>query len=980
MRSPPPAARNEAERLARLQLLEVLDSGPEPIFDALTQTASLICEAPIALLSLVDTDRQWFKSSVGLPGVLETPRGVAFCAHAILQDQLFEVPDATQDPRFSGNPLVTSKPDIRFYAGAPVTLAGGHNVGTLCVIDQKPKVLTDLQRKTLLRLAAVAAQALEMRKKALDLDRLNASLLQQAQELNSKEILYQAIVEDQTDLISLALPNGQLTFVNEAYAAHFGKRPQEMVGKNLLDYVADTDKQAVWAHLQNLCKSPGIAVGENQMRSDGGTARWVAWSNRAIGDPQGKVIGLHSVGRDVTERKRMELALRESQERYRGLYESTPAMMHSIDEQGRLLFVSDKWLHTLGYARDEVIGRPSTDFFTEASRAYAKNTVLPAFFQSGRCEDIAYQLVCKDGQVVDILLSAVLEPATTDRPMHSLAILENVTEKNAISKTLRTKEERLKVATTANQIGIWEFDLTSRRLEWSDTMFTIFGGTRETFRGTLEDWSSKVHPDDLPRSERAFANSLDTLAPMDFDFRVYREDGSIRYVNARAVVIGDEYGAPTRVMGTNHDVTDRKAIEQALVHSEQRLRTIADNLPVLISHIDTEYRYTFINNNYQIWYSLQEPIVGRTVTEVFGVDVFKTVERQIAAALAGERVTFELVSHVPNTPRHLLVHYVPDQDSEGKIHGVFGMVQDRTEQHLAQEALETSERQLRAITDGLPVLISYIDQEERVLFFNATSREWLGINPETVNGKYLREVLSESLYEQRKEHLRTALSGQRVEFSVESEFQGARKHVQATYIPDMRTNGEVCGVFALSTDVTALKAAELELQRLVLIDTLTGLPNRRYFDQKLRESIARSRRTGHAMALMFLDVDYFKSVNDTLGHGAGDKVLTDFAQRIKSVIRSSDFAARLAGDEFVIILEDLKENVEAEAVAAKLLHAIREPMTVLDKAIVVSTSIGIAVNRAENVSSDTLIMRADKALYAAKDAGRNGYSLERGID
>ena len=339
MHYPPPTPHNEAARLARLQMLEVLDTGPEPIFDALTRTASLLCDVPIALLSLVDAERQWFKSNLGLEGTQQTPREQAFCAHAILQSQVMEVPDATLDPRFKDNPLVTGQPDIRFYAGAPITMPDGEAVGTLCVIDRTPRSLTLPQRQALANLAEAAAKALVMRKKALELDHFNASMLQQADETTAREALYHSIVEDQTDLISLALPTGELTFVNAAYAAHFGLTPGAMVGHNLLDYVSHHSRKEVQAHLDALCRAPGTAHGENQMRSAAGEERWVAWSNRSIGDAQGKVIALHSVGRDITDRKRFEFALAASQERFRALYESTPAMLHSIDQQLSLIHI-----------------------------------------------------------------------------------------------------------------------------------------------------------------------------------------------------------------------------------------------------------------------------------------------------------------------------------------------------------------------------------------------------------------------------------------------------------------------------------------------------------------------------------------------------------------------------------------------------------------------------------------------------------------
>lgn len=959
--------------MARLQLLNVLDSSPEPIFDALTRTASAICDVPIALLSLIDANRQWFKSNVGLDGATETPRELTFCTHALMQPELMEVPNATQDARFKDHPYVTGQPDIRFYAGVPIVMPGGESVGTLCVVDMKPRLLTELQRSVLVNLAEAAAKAFDMRQKALELDQLNTSLLKKAEEANTKETLYRAIVEDQTDLISLSMPSGELTFVNEAYAAHFGLRPEQMVGHDLLDYVAERDRDLVRAHLQALYLTPGIATGENQMRSASGEERWVTWCNRSIADASGKVVALHSVGRDITERKRVELALKASEERFRTLYESTPAMLHSIDPQGRILFVSDKWLQTLGYARDEVVGRLSTDFLTPPSKEYASSVVVPAFFKTGRCEDIEYQMVHKDGHILEVQMSAILERDAEGRALHSLAVIEDVTEKNAIARALRVNEERLTLATSVNEIGIWEYDVVNDRLEWSDTMFSILGRSRSVFGGKLEDWSKTVHPDDLLLSEMEFKNAVETNSPIDFDFRVIRDDGQMRFVHARAVVIRDAQGI--RVLGTNYDITERKAVERALAQSEQTLRTIANNLPILISHIDTNYRYTFANENYQAWYKLEESPQGKTVAQVFGEYVFEQVRPRMAEAMAGKPVSFELVSSVAGSPPHLLVHYVPDVDAQGKVQGVFGMVLDRTERHTAQARVAASERQLRAVTDNLPVLLYYVDQQERLGFLNATFQDWIGVDIEWASGRTLHEVFGENLYAQRREAMHKALGGERVEFEVESITNGTRRHLQTTYIPDVWADG-VRGFFALCNDVTELKDVELELRQLVRVDSLTGLPNRRHFDDKLQKAIARSRRTGSTMALMFLDIDHFKSINDTLGHGAGDQVLCEFANRIRSALRISDTAARLAGDEFVIILEDVTALSEVEAVARKVLEAVRVRMQVADMEIAVTTSVGIAINKGEDISSQALIERADKALYRVKLAGRDAYAVK----
>jgi diguanylate cyclase (GGDEF)-like protein/PAS domain S-box-containing protein len=427
------------------------------------------------------------------------------------------------------------------------------------------------------------------------------------------------------------------------------------------------------------------------------------------------------------------------------------------------------------------------------------------------------------------------------------------------------------------------------------------------------------------------------------------------------------------------DITERHHALLALRRSEQRIRTITDNLPSLISHFDRDYRYTFANAHYLRWFGLAESPVGKTVAEVFGQQVFDNVRPRLDEALSGREVVFDHKMSRPDAPEHLQIHYIPDRDEAGQVTGIYGLVMDRTEQRRAQERTEASERQLRAVTDNLPVLITYVDAGETLRFMNGTFRDWLGIDLDKAIDRPLAEVVGAEHYAARREQLHAALAGQRVEFEVVSQTLTGPRNLQTVYIPDLREDGSARGVFTLSTDVTALKNVERALQRLARIDTLTGLANRRQFDELLEQSLARHRRAKRPLALIFLDIDHFKTINDTHGHGAGDAVLKEFAARLQASLRETDVAARLSGDEFVVILDGLVASDEATGVATKLLQAIRVPMAIGDQRLDVTASMGLAyLDGSVEIDAKALMLRADRALYRAKDGGRDALAVDAG--
>ncbi len=438
------------------------------------------------------------------------------------------------------------------------------------------------------------------------------------------------------------------------------------------------------------------------------------------------------------------------------------------------------------------------------------------------------------------------------------------------------------------------------------------------------------------------------------------------------VVLRHQLAPLTRL--EEHMRAARDAALRELEKNVRQLRTITDHVPALISHLDSEFRYTYANAQYHDWFSLEPgSIVGRTVAEVFGEPVFQAVKLQMLRALNGEEVTFEHAGTNPGSPEFMLHHYIPDRDVDGRVIGIYRLVLDRTAQHNAEIRVEASQKQLRAVTDNLPVLIAYIGADERVLFMNATFHDWVGVDLEKAINKPLSEVLGPELYGQRHDQLLRALAGERVEFSMESIWAGTQRSMNTIYTPDLRTDGSVAGVFTLSTDVTRLKDIERRLERLARDDALTGLPNRRHFTERLEQAVSRCKRTKRPMGLVYLDVDHFKAINDGHGHATGDAVLQEIGKRLSESVRGTDTAARLSGDEFVVILEELKTAEEALLVAGKLGETLRAPIQVSSGQLHVTTSMGVAYFVGNDATCEEILARADTSLYLAKAAGRNTF-------
>ena len=306
----------ERARLDSLKKLQILDTLQEPLFDEITKLASEVCRTPIALISLIDENRQWFKANIGLEGVTETPRDIAFCSHTILQNEILEIPDATLDDRFAKNPLVTGKPDIRFYAGAPLTLSGGEKIGTLCVIDQISRSLDKTQKIILSRLANTVVELLATRTEQKSLQ----------SQLNEEHERRRVAMDSIGDAVITTDKNGNIEYLNPVAQKLTGWQAEEVLGlplQKVFKIVNESTRQPC-PNPVDICIAENRAlglVGNTILISRDGTEYGIEDSAAPITDVSGHVIGAVLVFRDVTVQRIMsrEMSYRASHDTLTGL-------------------------------------------------------------------------------------------------------------------------------------------------------------------------------------------------------------------------------------------------------------------------------------------------------------------------------------------------------------------------------------------------------------------------------------------------------------------------------------------------------------------------------------------------------------------------------------------------------------------------------------------------------------------------------------
>lgn len=953
--------------MARLRDLVVLDSAPEPLFDAIARLASEVCGVPIALLSLVDAQRQWFKANIGLPGVSETPRDIAFCAHAIGDDAIFEVPDTTGDPRFAANPLVTADPSIRFYAGAPLTMPGGERIGTLCVIDREARRLNVAQASVLRSLAAVATQALIMRRDLITKALSVRSEFEQA--LGVSEARYRAIVEEQTELVSLARPDGTLAYVNPAYSRHFGMSPQQMTGTNLFDFIEPADRDAVRLQVSTVLASGEDRSGENRMVAATGEERWVAWTNRRQYDAHNQPL-LHSVGRDITQRRRAELALRESQSflkrtgQVAGVggwqLELGSAALTWSDETRSIHEVDSDYVPTLDSA---------LQFYAPAARLIVEEAVQMSI-ASGKPWDLELPIVTAKGR--EIWVRAVGEVDFEEgKAVRLIGALQDITVRKCLEQRVADSEQFIRQVTDNLPLRIAYVDHEQRYRFVNLPLCQRFGLPREDIIGRTR---SELESGSAAPAESKHAAAALVGQVQRFEYEELLSGVSYRIESHLLPDVAAD-GTVRGFFSTGVDITERSAAERAL----RELTAILEKTPDFVMQADWRGQITYINPALRRVTGIapDDPVTHRNFTEFHPTDTQQRFVDVIVPAVKSQGAWLGETTLYAAGRFELPVSYmvIGHPDATGRIASYSAVMRDISIEIKSKQEVQRQADILRSVTEAIPTTVVVVGTDGRYRFANGAFERYTGQPREKILGRTAAEVLGEAEIERRRPWMKRAFAGETVNFTLDYPSHDGTTYLSLTCVPLRGASGVVEGFVGISQDITQQRREQDRLTRLSQRDALTGLFNRAGFEEQVERCVQDGE--GASLGLLYIDLDHFKPVNDRHGHQTGDRLLQLFAQRLSALVRPTDTVARLGGDEFAILLIGVRGSANAQMVAKKVIHAARTPFEVDTVTVSIGASVGVAFGVDPVAGWRDLVARADAMLFRAKEGGRGRQAGER---
>jgi len=791
----------------------------------------------------------------------------------------------------------------------------------------------------------------------------------------------QAVIDAVEDPIIVKDGRHRWVLGNRRFWTFHAFEPDAALGKNDFDLFPAGEAAVFWAKDSAVLATGETNENEESVTDGLGRARRVLTKKSRFMDADGRPVVV-GVIRDITERKGAEdrLALREAQ--YRRIVETAHEGIWEVDAEHRTTFANRKMAEMLGTTVDAMLGESIFSFMDDEGMALA----MPGLERRvrgvvGRGEA---KFIRSDGTELWVILAANSIFDEAGDYAGALALVTDITDRRREVAALARREAQLAEAQHLAHLGSWEFDLTSGTLTWSDEHYRIFGlapGSRPVSYATFLE---RVHPDDVVRVRGIIDASRSAGESYEFIARILREDGVERCIHSRGAPMKDATGRVTRMMGTLQDITERTRADEALQASERSLRALVGSLDDIIFEFDEQGTYLNVwAGDERLLVRPRDELLGRRAADILGsefaapyLEAFKRVLQ------TGQSEAMEYSLQLDAGERCFLARVNAVRWADGSFRTVSMLSRDITARKQAQDEIERERREKTALLDSTSEGIFGTDLAGRCTFINRAGVALLGYAPSEAIGKNVHALAHHSYpdgspYPVGACPLAAAIrNGQSVRLDSEVFWRRDGTAVPVEYASSpVVEDGRVTGTVVTMIDITRRKEIEARMAHLAYYDQLSGLPNRAMFMERLGQALARGQGSDRAVAVLFLDLDNFKVINDSLGHGVGDRLLAAVAERLRASVRAGDTAARLGGDEFAVLLADMGDEAEARMAADRVFSSLRAPVTIDAHEVCASVSIGVAASAAGSETAEEMMRHADLAMYRAKANGKARYAV-----
>ncbi|WP_051938227.1 PAS domain S-box protein [Ferriphaselus sp. R-1] len=615
----------------------------------------------------------------------------------------------------------------------------------------------------------------------------------------------------------------------------------------------------------------------------------------------------------------------------------------------------------------------------------------------------------KDGSTIWVNLTVALLWTPEGKPDYFISVVEDISKRKAAEAAVAESANLLHATSRLAKLGHWHWDLRTDQHRWSEEIYACYGRDPSLPPAVYPEVQHYFTPESWSVLAAAVERGMATGAPYECDAEVVRPDGTHCWVTARGQAIRDSAGNVVELYGTVQDITARKEAALALLQSEQRYHLILDNAADAIFIVDVQGHYRYVNRQAQamLGYSAEE-FAGMSIRDITPDEDAAHSAAAFGELLQNGRVTTELLLKCKDgrvLPVEINAILLPDGTAYGACRDISErreflrkmavyqadleeQVRLRTQALHELQGKEQTVRELAQAIEQSPESIAITDLDANLQYVNEAFVRNTGYSREEVIGKNPRILHSGKTSKDNYDALwRSLTAGQ----TWQGEFVNLRKdgseYIEHAIISPLRQpDGRITHYVAVKEDVTEKKRAQAEIHRLAYYDALTGLPNRALLLERMMQTLATTRRAGHHSALIVLNIDRFKNVNDAGGPPMGDALLCAVGERLQHVLREGDVLARTAGDEFSILLTDLSPQQQNAAhyamhVAEKLHQTLDAPFDI-GAGLTITVCLGVALfPHGEGDTSLDILRRANAALHGAKARGdRQTSFFDSGID